>query len=250
MIKFIVPAIDVPVYTKKGNKRVKKKTSFGKVITTNKILPKERPRFSKTGIYTSTNTVLFSEHIRKCFFDKYDYKGVFYKGEPFKTYQFLGCTWFGEDKPCNRYIDKDFRTCSSCRYRRKNLYLYLRVFLKNERHIDLDNIVKIVLDSLEKTCFFNDSQFSKKEVDLIPYSESERLEISLSVMPTHFKHGSLVGAYTLKNLTIDDAYNYIKNIITNAPDIKEDVLKYVKRCDNRLTLIKRLLSEVISVERS
>lgn len=254
-LTFTVPAMSVDVYTKNKvtGKRVKKTDKQGRVVSTSKIIPKERPRFSvkkvkaKGGekfvghVRSGERTVDFESWIRKKFFEKYPGNcGVYVKKKAVAVHSvYLGCRWYGEDSPCTRYRKgADFLDCQVCRYRRKNLGLSLRVFLKDERHLDLDNVVKVVLDALEKVCFYNDSQFVRKQVDLFPNAESERLEVTVSVIPTGFSQGSLVGAYTINRLSVDEASDYINKLYSVCAlpimgDSFKDFLRYLGRCDER-----------------
>ena len=242
-LTFTVPAMSVDIFTKNKltGKRVRKLGENGQVMSAERIIPKERPRFSTKNkvAYSATNTTNFESWIRKKFFETYPGTcGVYYKKKPLPTHSvFLGCRWYHEDVPCTRYRrGADFLDCQVCAYRRKNLVLHLRVFLKDERHLDLDNVVKVVLDALEKVCFFNDSQFVRKQVELFPYAESERLEISLSVLPVFFSNGSLVGGYSINKLSVDDASDYInnfKNQFLIGKDVIGDLVSYLLRCDSR-----------------
>jgi len=250
---FTVPAMSFDVYTKKNGKRVKKLDERGQVITTEKIIPKERPRFSvrtkrvqtASGFenksfghaHSAENTVGFESWVRKKFFEAYPGNcGVYYKNKPLPVHSlYLGCRWYGEETPCTRFRKgKDFMDCQVCRYRRKNLVLGLKVFLKDERHLDLDNVLKIVLDAMEKVCFYNDSQFVRKNVELIPYAKSERLEVTFSVLPTtcNIKEGSVIGGYSINKLSVKEASEYIGELTFNLGPSGWWV-DYLARCDKR-----------------
>jgi len=243
VLKFTVPAMSCDVYTKNKitNKRVKKIGSNGQVVTVKKIIPKERPRFSSKSksVFTPENTSSFESWIRNKFFEAYPGNcGVYVKNKAVPVHSaFLGCRTYGENVPCLKYRKgRDFLDCQVCQYRRKNLILNLNVYLKDERHLDLDNVVKIVLDALEKVCFFNDSQFVVKHVELIPHSEKEKLEIEIGVLPVTFKKGSLVGGYPISRLSVKEASDYItnfKNEFLMGADKVPELLEYLLRCDKR-----------------
>ena len=159
-VSFIVPAMSFDVMTKNAaGKRVPKIGKDLRVQTVEKIIPKERPRFSRVGgkvhTFTPKGTSDFEAWIRRHFFLAYPSSGGVYwqgKGWPVAD-QFLGCRWWNEQRPCTRFCQgKDFLDCQACTMRRKNLGLALEVHLKDDRHMDLDNIIKIVLDALNSVC--------------------------------------------------------------------------------------------------
>jgi len=243
-LSFTVPAMSVDIHTvdKVTKKKVKKRDASGNVLSDERIIPKERPRSARTKrgkvvVYSSENTVNFEKWIRTNFFNKYKGSvGTYYKGKPIPVHSiFLGCREYGEKVPCAKYRQgRDFLDCQVCSYRRRNLALTLDVFLKDDRHIDLDNVCKIVLDALNKVCFYDDNQFIYKELKLNPYAEEERLEIKMGVLQPHFHKGSLGGVYPIKTLPIKQASEYIKGIATEIQTRSlDDFFSYLRRCDKR-----------------
>ena len=239
--EIVISAMKFPIKTKNSitGKKCIKKDEQGATLFVEKIIPKERPRFSTVGKFVKThsapNTVAFEKHIRKCYFTKYS------SGQAVKTpkgieqvgTQYLGCKLLNETKPCTLFLqDKDFKNCKKCKQRRKNLSINVKVFLKDSRHLDLDNILKIVLDALEHTFFYNDSQFVKKHIVLIPYAETERIECKFSVLPPVFEDYVLKNAYSIKDLKIDEALTYI-TWLSKHITISEFFLSCIKRMDIR-----------------
>jgi len=263
VVDFIVPAMAVPVMTTNAaGKKVVKRDHTGKAIVSYKVLAKERPRFgtSKRGVhitYNTQKTVDFESWIRRAFFNAYPGQGgVWYKGKAWPVHnQFIGCSSSGFQKctVCTKFRQgKDFLDCQVCDSRRKNLSLCVEVHLKDERHIDLDNIVKIVLDSLNKVCYFDDTQFCMKKVILVPYAKEEHLRVKIGWVAPFYKSGSLVGIFSIKNMKVADAKEYAKILITHFCGNKDEIVKesfdkliaYLQRCDGRnyiATLEKEML---------
>ena len=110
------------------------------------------------------------------------------------------------------------------------------IFFKDERLGDKDNIEKIVQDSLNKVCFFDDTQIIAGEPSVYLNSEVERIEVTISKMPMIFKNGVLVGGYSFKKLSILEAKEFVtfivKKGIIKEPDY-EGFIKYFNRCDTR-----------------
>lgn len=241
-LQFDVPAMSVPVYTrdKHTGARVKKTDAAGCVLTASRIIAKERPRFSSKShsVYSPENTASFEKWVRKHFFKAFPGScGVYYKGKPWPVHTtFLGCRKYGQVSECDKYRKgRDFLDCRVCTHRRKNLSLCLYVFIKGERHLDLDNVIKIVLDSLNKVCFYDDSQFVVKHVEMVPYASEERLSIQIRVLPETFHSGrSLVGAYSINKLSEKDALSYISSLSQWGKDcVPDGFYDYLLRCDNR-----------------
>jgi len=239
-IEFTISAMKFPVYTtnKLTGKKVIKKDDTNRQLFSEKIVSKERPRFSKRGqTFTAPNTVAFEKHIRKCYFEKYpSNNGVMNGGkiEPVGT-QYLGCKLFSEQKPCTNFLaTKDFAVCKKCVQRRKNLAVDLTVYLTDSRHLDLDNILKIVLDGLEHCFFYNDSQFALKKIALVPYAETERIECKFSALPVEFSQGSLKNNYAIKSLVREQAIEYVKDICSYyIPDKETEFSQYLIRINSR-----------------
>jgi hypothetical protein len=252
-ICFEVPAMSVDVMTKNPltGKKMVKRDDQGRPISVEKILPKERPRFghTKKGVPITFNTshnIDFEEWIRHAYFQAYHSScGVICNGKPWGTSNvFLGCQWLGEDHPCDRFRKgKDFEECKKCIYRRKNLSLVLGVYLKDDRHLDLDNLLKIVLDALNKVCYYDDMLFVDKRVLYIPYSaQKEHLTVAIAVLPEHLKDGSLVGGYSFKGLSATAAEQYATFLLemphTGIHANKKTFVEYIERCDGRTYISK------------
>jgi len=248
-VSFVVPAMSFDVKTTNAQgKKVNKIGPDGKVLTVEKIIPKERPRFGraksgKTHTFTPQGTADFEAWIRRHFFQAYPSGGGVYwdgRGWPVNDY-FLGCQWYGENCPCTRFKGvKDFLDCQNCTFRRKNLSLTMEVHLKDERHLDLDNMIKIVLDALNRVIFYDDTQFITKTVSLVPYSaEGEHIKIDIQAVPTQFVSGSIVGGYAIKRMVVDKARAYIKYLwknisqATTPNQATAELAAYVRRCDGR-----------------
>lgn len=232
-------SVDIFSKNKETGKRIKKTDALGNVMSTERIIPKGRPRFSmKTRhTYTPESTHDFEHWIRRKFFDAYPGNcGVYYKKAPFPVHSlYLGCRKIAEDRPCLRYRQgSDFLDCQVCLHRRKNLCLFLDIFLKDDRHLDLDNVVKIVLDAMNKVCFYDDGQFVVKDVCLYPFAEQEHLDVSFMSKPVQFVGGSLVGGYAIYRLPIKEAAEYVQAVAATVEAKEFDLfLAYLRRCDHR-----------------
>lgn len=120
-----------------------------------KIEGKGRPRFVRGHAYTPKNTKKYEEIIQKC------YIGQCGHDEP-------------SDKPIKATIHAYFEPPKSIS-QKKRYAMYGTKVLKKP---DADNIIKIVLDALNKLAYKDDRQVFAIEIDKI-YAEDERLEIQL-----------------------------------------------------------------------
>jgi len=248
-VSFEVPAMSFAVKTKNVfGKQVVKRDKDMQLMSVSKIVPKERPRFGRDNkgnsrVFTPKGTHDFEAWIRRHFFLAYPSCGGVYwqdKGWPVAD-NFLGCRWWGEERPCQRYFNsKNFLDCQACTMRRKNLSLTLEVHLKDERHMDLDNVMKIVLDAMNHVCYYDDTQFVDKHVTLVPYSaEGEHLKVRMEVQPAQLISGSVVGGYAIKNMIVERAKEYIFHLVKQLTAVVgrdtaiDLVVKYVRRCDSR-----------------
>jgi hypothetical protein len=94
--------------------------------------------------------------------------------------------------------------------------------------------VKIVLDAMNKVCFYDDGQFVVKEVCLYPFAEQERLDVSFMFKPVQFVGGSLVGGYAIHRLPIKEAAEYVQAVAATVEAKEFDLfLAYLRRCDSR-----------------
>ena len=250
---FDVPSMSADVYTtvKVGGKsrKVKKTDPLGRVLSTERVFAKERPRFTKKGrVFSSVRTTDFESHIRRHFFETYDSNfGVYYKKKPRGVHKFfLGCQKFGKETACTAYREgRDFLDCQVCNYRRKNLTINLLVYQKDDRAVDLDNMLKIVLDALNKVCYYDDAQFAEKTVKLVPYAKEEHLEVQIGVKEVIFENGSLIGGYNLKKLPVNEATLYLSEILWHHIQMRDNEAyqDFVRRCDNR-KYVEKVISEV------
>lgn len=252
IIEFKVPAMSADVYTSVGGKRKKKVDGFGHVVTTERVFAKERPRFSKGHVFSSQRTSDFESHIRRHFFDKYPSDaGVVRNGKIAQVSKmFLGCWKLGEPD-CT-----SFRTgiegCKKCPYRRRNLCADIKVYQKDARALDLDNVLKIVLDALNGVCYYDDSQFIRKHIEGFFYSEEEYLEVCLSVQPEFVKEGVVLGAYDLSKLSITEAEKYLASLCKTVRDdvpYKNVLLAWAKRCDSR-KYIQKIEQELLKNDKN
>ena len=256
-IKFTISAMQVPVYTKDKDtgKKVKKKDDNGFPIFDERIVPKERPRFArtpqgKTVVHSSPVTEQFEKWIRDCFFKEYPGSfAVFHKGKGKAVDEyFLGCQYINELKTCTRFrTGADFLDCQVCRYRRRNLAVNALVRIKDDRPLDLDNILKIILDAMNKVCFYDDSQFIRKHIEFVTFSKEEKIEVEMSVMLPEFIHGSLRAGYPIKKLSVSESLDYIK-YLKDSGVIKDTdeaaFLSYLHRCDKRVYIQNQTIKDV------
>jgi len=226
-IEFTVPAMKVGVKTLVGKRKTQKRNLNGTPVYDYRIFAKERPRFGKGFVYNNPNTTKFEKHIRQHY--------------PTNHPGYFGCRVYCEKEPCKKYGNT--AECKKCKSRRKNLGIDIKVFLRGERHIDLDNILKIVLDGLEKVCFYDDTQFAIKHIELIPNSETEHLEVKLYAFNPYFYLGIPIGLYTLQNLPVEFAVAHIKDL-WNQVDDKEGFIAWVKRVEDRKQVLN-VLSELV-----
>jgi Holliday junction resolvase RusA-like endonuclease len=202
-VEFVIPAMKVAVKTKVGKRKVMKRDITGKPVYDYRIFAKERPRFARRGgkafVYNNPNTENFEKHIRLHY--------------PTEKRHYLGCRVYDKKEGCDKHGTSE---CKGCKSRRKNLGIDIKVYLRDERHIDLDNILKIVLDALDKVCFFDDTQFAIKRIELIPNSKMEHLSAKLY------------------------AFNpYLKDLF-NRTDSKPNFIDWVKRVEDRKQVLEFL----------
>jgi hypothetical protein len=269
-IEFVVPAMPVAVKTQnESGKKVKKTDAMGNIVQDHRIIPKERPRMSyrspkasggiidavrqqygassdeftafhkgKPIVYTSENTTKFEAWIRKYFFNIYPSNlGIKNKNKYMQVDEiFLGCQRPNETAPCTLFrTNADFKSCKECLYRRKNLALDLEIFVKNDHHLDGDNVVKIVLDALNHVCFYDDGQFILKKAQMFFWAKEEHLKIKIGVVPPFFKQGNLCAGYAFRQLPVEIAKSYVEYLGKNClmSDQFQDFIDYLDRCDRR-----------------
>jgi hypothetical protein len=247
-VEFTIPVMEVPVFTKDvTGKKVRKRNDRGGFVVDHRIMPKERPRFSGSGVYSSPVTENFEKWIRQAFFKKYPGSyAVFYKGKPKPVDEyFLGCQRFGELKPCTRFRSgANFLDCQVCPYQRRNLGIDAMVYLRDDRAIDLDNILKVILDSLNKVCFYDDHLFIHKHIDVVTYAKDERIEVSMTVLSTIFASDSLIAGYKIKRLSVHESLAYIKYLKTIMNTESGIFLAYLSRCDKRAYIQNRTIKDL------
>ena len=252
ILDFDVPAMSVDVMTKNAaGKKVVKLDAKGHPMSVEKVLPKERPRFfhtkgGKNIAYTTQKTMDFESWIRRSFFERYPGQGgVWHKGKPWPVHTtFIGCYKHHlNTQPCTHFRQcKDFLDCQVCDSRRKNLSLLVEVHIKDDRSMDLDNVIKIVLDALNNVCFYDDVQFCQKHVELIPYAAVEHLRVKIASVAPYMHKGSVVGCYSIKKMRVEDAKEYAKNLlehlcmrkdIEDVVIIRREFFEFLQRCDGR-----------------
>jgi len=119
---------------------------------------KQRPRWQKFGTYTPKETMNYETYIKQLFAIKYP---GFMPVESALTANL----WAGLTIP---------KSAS----KKKQGMMKLGI-IKPTRRPDVDNILKAVLDALEKLAYKNDSQICRVVIDK-DYSERPRLEITIS----------------------------------------------------------------------
>ena len=128
------------------------------VIVEGKIVGKQRPRLGKYGTYTPTKTKQYEELIRR------EYKkqnGEFFeKGIPVKV------IIYAYKKPCKSTTKKELRIIE-------------QGLNKWTKKVDIDNITKSVLDSLNKVAYADDSQVTCLKVYKRYTLQQERIEIEV-----------------------------------------------------------------------
>lgn len=249
-IAFMVPAMSVDIMTRVGKRRVAKTNAVGQVLSTAKLIPKERPRFTKQGhAFTSGRSSAFEAWIRKCFFKTYPGSiGVLWNGRGWPLHsEFVGCQKRGaENISCTDYRNKnEFVACKNCVHRRKNLRLDLDVYLADDRHLDLDNLIKITLDALNRVCFYDDGQFVEKHAYLYHHT-TEQMRVSITQVEPHVVNLAdglvWVGGYPIWKMPVTEAEahaRYLIDIIANTHGIAKDrVFDYLMRCDGRAYINK------------
>lgn len=257
-LSFTVNGMPVTVKTKDkltGRQRAKIDDK-GQAITRCVLLPKARARFRMQGsqvhTYTPKDNEDFEAWIRKACFAKYPTNNAVARGREFWGVhkQLLGCAEYSQDVSdtgCRKHlVGVDFSECKKCKYRRKNLGLDLKVYLADDRHIDLDNLIKIVLDALNKVCFYDDGQIVVKHAELYTNSSTEQMQVRLFSIPevvnACWDSGtySFSGLYNVKNLAQGDAQNYVSKLLGTMTNlhIRQQFIDYIKRVDTRSYITK------------
>jgi len=112
----------------------------------------------------------------------------------------------------------------------------LKIYFKDEKICDIDNVIKIVLDALNSTCFYDDSQFILKEAKAYYNAIGEQIDISISKLSTTFEEGCLKAGYSFKKLSVKEALDYITFLIKSSAIVESsffDFISYLRRCDGR-----------------
>lgn len=128
---------------------------------------KQRPRYSMYGgivrTYTPQKTINYESLIAHEYNEKY------------------GKLMFDRDKPIKAYI-KAYFGLSKSDYGKKGLNKSGREKIQGvyaTKHLDLDNIIKIVLDALNSICFVDDKQVVSIESTKVYTTETPKVEIIL-----------------------------------------------------------------------
>lgn len=122
---------------------------------TGKPTGKERPRFSYKRTYTPAKTVAYEKSVKKAYKNKY---------------------YFSENTPLGVKILAYYEIPKSST--KKNRFLMLLNKLRPTKKPDVDNIIKIILDSLNKIAYKDDAQIVECTI-LKFYSEEPRVEVTL-----------------------------------------------------------------------
>ena len=126
-------------------------------IVDGKIRGKQRPRLGRFGAYTPSQTVNYENWIKVCFKQQ--------------------CKSFYSEKDLKAEINIYHGIVKGTS--KKNKKLMLLNELRPAKKPDIDNIVKVVLDSLNKIAFNDDNQVIEVTAKKF-YSENEYIEVVLT----------------------------------------------------------------------
>lgn len=126
-----------------------------KIVIPGKPMAKQRPRLGKVGVYTPNPTLNYENFVKWCFKES---SGKMLNGEIIVMIK----AYF----PVLKSVSK------------KQREKMLQDEIKPAKKPDLDNIAKIVLDSLNGLAYKDDSQVVKMQIEKY-YSDSPRVEVYL-----------------------------------------------------------------------
>ena len=116
---------------------------------------KGRPRLSRYGTYTPEKTKNYENYVKLCFINKYkDYTPT--------------------EKPLKTKITAFFEVPTSYSKKKKKEL----IGQPHTSRPDIDNIVKIILDSLNKLAYKDDNQIAKLEVEKL-YGEQAKVVLEI-----------------------------------------------------------------------
>ncbi len=140
------------------------------------IMTKQRPRATMRGgfarVYTPKNTTNYENYIKTLFQDKYGNKNFGYK--PLKI---TVICYF----KANQQIEKEFAKNDNIENRKEEI---LQLPCKTNK--DVDNVVKIVMDSLNGIAFYDDKQIVEICCKKFYTLEQERLEVKIESLEDDF----------------------------------------------------------------
>lgn len=120
-----------------------------------KPMGKGRPRLSRYGTYTPEKTVNYENYVKLCFINKYkDYTPT--------------------EKPLKAKITAFFEVPTSYSKKKKKEL----IGQPHTKKPDIDNISKIILDSLNKLAYKDDNQIAKLEVEKL-YGEQAKVVLEI-----------------------------------------------------------------------
>ena len=131
------------------------------LIVPGRIQAKQRPRFTKFGVYTPEETKRYESLIKCLYFEKYGIKKI-------------------EKGPVKVKIFAYFKIPTTASEKTKQKLLGSFVIKKP----DLDNIAKIVLDGLNKVAYYDDNQISELYIQKT-YSTEEYLQVIISATESY-----------------------------------------------------------------
>lgn len=117
---------------------------------------KGRPRFSRYGTYTPQKTKDYEEYVKQCYKNKYNIKQ-----RP-------------TEKPLNAKITAYFKVPTSYSNKKKKEL----IGQPHAKRPDIDNIIKIIFDSLNGLAYKDDNQITKIEVEKL-YGEEPKVVLEI-----------------------------------------------------------------------
>ena len=129
------------------------------VVVEGTIKGKARPRHGKSGVYTPTDTVSYENWVKTCY-----------------------------QQQDRRYLEGSIKATITAYYKVPKSYGKKRVQAIREglehpqKKPDIDNVGKIILDSLNKIAYADDSQVTELVIKKIFTEDLERVEFDLEVI--------------------------------------------------------------------
>ena len=117
---------------------------------------KGRPRLGRYSTYTPEKTKNYEEYVKLCYMNKYNIKQT------------------PTEKPLKAKITAFFEVPASYSNKKKKEL----IGQPHTKRPDIDNIVNIILDSLNKLAYKDDNQIAKLEVEKL-YGEEEKIILEI-----------------------------------------------------------------------